>query len=70
MATPDLAPVAEQRRGRSLAPRYVQDLVAVLLIILGISFLILAAWLWHPLLGLAVVGASTIAVGVVLGLDR
>jgi uncharacterized membrane protein len=62
--------VAEQRRGRSLAPRYVQDLVAVLLIILGISFLILAAWLWHPLLGLAVVGASTIAVGVVLGLDR
>ena len=62
-------PTSTPSRRPRLDPRQVRDLLSILLIVVGVVGLVVTAWAWHPLAGLAVMFAATFGLGVFLGLD-
>ncbi|MBA3907283.1 MAG: hypothetical protein H0X35_11460 [Pseudonocardiales bacterium] len=53
----------------SLTTRQVRDLVGLVLVVLGAIGLIVAAWLWAPLAGLATASVACVVGGLALGYD-
>lgn len=58
-------PAARQR----MTVRELRDLIGLALVILGVLSLVVTAWLWHPLAGMAATSAALIVAGIALGYD-
>lgn len=52
-----------------MTPRQWRDLIGLVLVLLGVVGLVVTAWLWHPLAGLAATSATLVAAGIALGYD-
>jgi hypothetical protein len=61
--------VAVQVRQPPMTARQWRDLIGLALVILGVVGLVVTAWLWHPLAGLAATSAALVAAGLALGYD-
>lgn len=70
------APIIEppvQRDGvvvrRRMSPREVRDLIGLVLAVVGVAGLVVTAWVWHPLAGMAATSAALVVAGIALGYD-
>jgi hypothetical protein len=52
-----------------MTPRQWRDLIGLVLVLLGVVGLVVTAWLWHPLAGLAATSAALVGAGIALGYD-
>lgn len=56
-------------RHRMMSVREVRDLIGLLLVIIGAIGLVVTAWIWDPLAGVAALFVAIIAGGIALGTD-
>lgn len=49
--------------------RQVRDLVGLMLVVVGVIGLVVTAWIWHPLAGLAATFGACVGLGFALGYD-
>lgn len=52
-----------------MTARQWRDLIGLILVVVGIVGLVVTAWLWQPLAGMAATSAALVGAGVALGYD-
>jgi hypothetical protein len=52
-----------------MSSREVRDLIGLVLVVVGVVGLVVTAWIWHPLAGMAATSAALVVAGIALGYD-